>query len=106
MHSTTVGHRPAISSADVTRVIRETLLVEVASADDDLLASGTLDSLTLMELLAQLESQFGLKFSLAELDIDDLRSVNTITHWCNAVLGAAPELAVAHAPSGRTHIRS
>lgn len=103
---TTAEHRPAVSSADITRVIRETLLVEVASPDDDLLASGTLDSLTLMELLAQLETQFGLKFSLAELDIDDLRSVNTIAQWCNAVLGAAPELAVAQVPSGRTHIRS
>lgn len=85
----TIESPPALLSTDVTRVIRETLLVDVSSPDDDLLASGTLDSLTLMELLAQLEAQFGLKFSLADLDIDDLRSVNTITRWCNSVIGAA-----------------
>lgn len=93
-------------STDVTRVIREALLVEVPSPDDDLLASGVLDSLTLMDLLAQLEAQFGLRFSLADLDIDDLRSVNTITRWCNAVLGAGSELNAADVAAGRTHSRS
>lgn len=82
-----VKSSPALQFTDITRVIRETLLVDVASPDDDLLASGILDSLTLMELLAELEKQFGLRFSLTELDIDDLRSVNTITRWCNSVIG-------------------
>ena len=64
---------------EITRFIRETLLVEVASPEDDLLATGVLDSLTLIQLLVHLEEQFSLKISLDELEIDDLRSINSIT---------------------------
>jgi methoxymalonate biosynthesis acyl carrier protein len=72
--------RPSVQLVvEITRFIRETLLVEVASPEDDLLATGVLDSLTLIQLLVHLEEQFSLKISLDELEIDDLRSINSIT---------------------------
>ena len=74
------AERPSVQLVvEITRFIRETLLVEVASPEDDLLATGVLDSLTLIQLLVHLEEQFSLKISLDELEIDDLRSVNSIT---------------------------
>lgn len=79
LQKSTVEQPPAPLVTKITRLIRETLLVVVASPEDDLLATGVLDSLTLIQLLVHLEEQFGLRISLDELEIDDLRSVNAIT---------------------------
>ena len=71
-----------LSSAPLVRtigkLIAEKLLVEVHSPEDDLLATGVLDSLTLIELLLNLEQHFGMRIPLDELEIDDVRSVRSI----------------------------
>ena len=64
----------------ITDLIAEKLLVEVVSSEDDLLASGVLDSLTLVQLLLDLEQRFGVTIPLEELEIDDFRSVTSIAH--------------------------
>jgi acyl carrier protein len=62
----------------IGKLIAEKLLVEVHSPEDDLLATGVLDSLTLIELLLNLEQHFGMRIPLDELEIEDVRSVRSI----------------------------
>lgn len=63
---------------DIRTLLAGKLMLEVASPDTDLLKTGMLDSLRLVELLFHLEEQFGLRIAIEELDPDDLRSINTI----------------------------
>lgn len=64
--------------AAVREILTEKLFVEVDSADSDLLQAGLIDSLALIQMLVHLEEKFGVKISLDELEIEDLRSVNSI----------------------------
>ena len=64
----------------IGKLIAEKLLVEVQSPEDDLLATGVLDSLSLIELLLNLEQHFGMKIPLDELQIEDVRSVRSIAN--------------------------
>jgi len=63
---------------EIHSLMSEKLLLEVESPDTDLLKAGILDSLTLVQLLLHLKEHFGLKLSIDELEIDDLRSVRSI----------------------------
>jgi D-alanine--poly(phosphoribitol) ligase subunit 2 len=54
------------------------LNLEVPSVDTDLVATGLLDSLTLVELLAQLEETFGVSISTDDLEFENFRSVASI----------------------------
>lgn len=63
---------------NVRQIVSERLLVQVDSVDTDLLEKGALDSLSLVELLADLERTFGVNLVFADLEIDDLRTVNRI----------------------------
>lgn len=63
---------------EIAQLINDQLLAEVNSPEDDLLASGVLDSLTLVQLLFDLERRFGVTIPLEELEIDDFRSINSI----------------------------
>ncbi len=69
---------PAPLARHITDLIAEKLLVEVRSSEDDLVASGVLDSLTLVQLLVDLEQRFRVIIPLEELDIDDFRSITSI----------------------------
>lgn len=64
--------------SQVTRLIAEKLLLEISSPQDDLLSSGAIDSLSLIQLLVHLEEHFGVRIPLDELEIEDLRSVQSI----------------------------
>jgi D-alanine--poly(phosphoribitol) ligase subunit 2 len=64
--------------SEIGALIRDKLLVKVDSPEDDLLSSGVLDSLTLVQLLVDLEQRFGVTIPLEELEIDDFRSVSAI----------------------------
>jgi len=63
----------------IRQIVSERLLVQVDSVDTDLLEEGALDSLSLVELLADLERTFVVNLVFADLEIDDLRTVNRIT---------------------------
>lgn len=76
---------------EIAQLINEQLLVEVTSPDDDLLASSVLDSLTLVQLLFDLERRFGVRIPLEELEIDDFRSINSIARLVQARSSAASE---------------
>lgn len=47
-------------------------------ADTDLLAGGVLDSLSLLDLLAEVEASLGVAIDLASLELTDLESVNSL----------------------------
>ena len=62
----------------VQRLFVETLNTSAPSADADLIDSGLLDSLALVELLFALEREFDVQIPLEELDIESFRSVGQI----------------------------
>jgi D-alanine--poly(phosphoribitol) ligase subunit 2 len=70
--------------AGVRRAFLATLNVEVEDPDLDVIDSGLLDSLGLIELLFELEREFGVQLDLEQLDVDDLRTIRRIAR----VLGA------------------
>jgi methoxymalonate biosynthesis acyl carrier protein len=71
-----------LSDATVTdrvqRLFVETLKTTAPAPETDLIESGVLDSLALVELLFALEQEFGVTIPLEELDIDSFRSVESI----------------------------
>ena len=65
----------------VKLILREKASVEVSSADEDLIDTGVLDSLTFVELFLELEQGFGLTIDITTLELDDLRSVAKIVEF-------------------------
>ena len=63
---------------DLKTLFSEKLHIEVPAADTDLIASGLLDSLQLVELLLHIETDLGFRVPLGEIDLDDLRSISRI----------------------------
>lgn len=63
---------------DIRSVLRDHLNVLADSPDADLLETGLVDSIGLVELILQLEDRFGIDLPMESLEIDDLRSVNRI----------------------------
>jgi acyl carrier protein len=63
---------------EIIELFSEKLNIEVPSPDTDLIDSGLLDSLRLVELLLHLEASLGVRIALDEIDLDDLRSVKRI----------------------------
>lgn len=74
---------------DLSAVFRDRLFIEVPAADTDLIDSGLLDSLQLVQLLLHVEQDFGYRIPLDEIDLDDLRSLERLAR----VIAARPELA-------------
>ncbi len=63
-------------AAEIGRLIRQNLGVNAGAAlDEDLIASGVLDSLTLIQLLADMEPHFSVTLPLEDLEIEEVRSV-------------------------------
>jgi acyl carrier protein len=76
----------------LTDLFARKLNLEVASVDTDLIATGLLDSLTLVELLAQLEEVFGVSISADDLELEDFRSIASIAGFVT-LRAPAPEAA-------------
>ena len=62
----------------------EKLSVEISSIDADLVQTGILDSLALVELLAYVEKEFETEISLDDIDIEDFHSIARIAEYVNA----------------------
>ena len=69
--------------------------LDVPTIDTDVFATGLIDSMSFVELLAELEQQFGFVFSLDDLEMDNFRTVRAIA----TVLGAEESGAAAAAES-------
>ncbi len=65
----------------LTKLFLEQMNVEVPSVETDLLETGVLDSLRLVELLMHLEAEFGVVVSVEDLEIDHFRSIARIADF-------------------------
>jgi D-alanine--poly(phosphoribitol) ligase subunit 2 len=63
----------------IQAVLRERLMIVVASPDIDLLETGLVDSIGLVELILELEERFGISLPMEDLEIEDFRSVYRIS---------------------------
>jgi acyl carrier protein len=62
----------------------EKLSVEVSSVDTDLVQTGILDSLALVELLTYIEEEFKAEISLENIGIEDFLSISKIAEYVYA----------------------
>ena len=74
---------PGVSER-VQQLFLETLNVQVPSEEADLIESGLIDSLALVELLFAIEREFSVSLPLDDLEIDSFRSVNRISEVIEA----------------------
>ncbi|MGH9850601.1 MAG: phosphopantetheine-binding protein [Blastocatellia bacterium] len=65
----------------LTDLFTNRLNLEVPSVEADLVETGVLDSLTLIDLLLSLEQEFEVKISLEEIAIDNFRSIASIAQF-------------------------
>ena len=69
---------PGVSER-VQQLFLETLNVQVPSEEADLIESGLIDSLALVELLFAIEREFSVSLQRDDLEIENFRSVNRIS---------------------------
>jgi acyl carrier protein len=74
-------------------LILEHLHVDVPSPDVDLLESGVLDSLQLVDLLLLIEQHFGQRIPIETIDLDDLRSLGRLARLLHPAAATAPSAA-------------
>ena len=77
------GIKPA-ADEPVNRIeslLREVLAITPEGIDEDLIESGLLDSMALVELLHAIEQEFAVELPLEDLDVDLLRSVRGIASY-------------------------
>jgi acyl carrier protein len=79
----------------ITRLFATALNLEVPSPDTDLFDTGALDSLALVELLLQLEQEFGVTTAVEDLEVQNFSSIRRIAAFVAAQTDAAS------APRGR-----
>src|SRR5438552_8014037 len=76
--------------------------VEVPSPETDLLETGILDSLQFVDLLAQLEQDFGFRIAIESLELDDLRTLARLGDVLAAhAATAAPSATSSSSPAAR-----
>lgn len=73
----------------VHQLFVEALTMDVPSPDTDLIETGRLDSLALVELLFALEQRFGVDLALGELDVENFRTLRRIGDFVAAQGGVA-----------------
>ena len=69
---------PANIVDELNALFEEALHMEVPGPHTDLIESGLLDSLQLVQLLLQIEERMGARIPLEEVDLDDLRSIGRL----------------------------
>ena len=68
----------------IADIVRDVLQIEVASPDDDLVATGLVDSLAVVSLIAEIEVVLGYELPLDEFDVDTFRTVRRIAAFVDA----------------------
>jgi acyl carrier protein len=75
----------------VRRVFLEDLNLEISDPELDLLEAGIIDSLALVGLIAGLEERFGVSVDFDTLDLEDLRSLESISALLAGLIPASDE---------------
>jgi len=65
-------------TGQISALLAEKFHLEVPSPETDLIDTGYLDSLMLVEFLAQLEEEFGIQVSYDDLELDRIRTISRI----------------------------
>lgn len=76
----------------IVQILSDKIHVEVPSVETDLMETGLLDSLTLVELMASLEEKFGISISFDDIELDNFRSVERIADFVVAQQSMMEEL--------------
>lgn len=71
----------------IAMIFSEALHLDVPSHDTDLFDTGVLDSLAFVELLLQLEREFGVTTTVDDLDVETFRSIACIADFVQARRG-------------------
>lgn len=71
-------------------LFREALKIDVPSPQTDLIESGLIDSLTLVELLFAIEREFAVTLPFDQLEIDSFRTVERIAELVTVANGSQP----------------
>jgi acyl carrier protein len=69
-------------------IFEQKLHLRVPSADTDLFESGSLDSLSFVELLLQVELEYGIRIPLQDLELSHFRSIGRIAGFIKERLDA------------------
>ncbi|HEV8702652.1 MAG TPA: acyl carrier protein [Candidatus Polarisedimenticolia bacterium] len=72
----------------IVRLFADRLNLDVPSGETDLFEAGALDSMAFVELLAQLEREFGIVVSLQDLEMDNFRTIERIAGFVAARRGS------------------
>jgi methoxymalonate biosynthesis acyl carrier protein len=75
----------------IRNVFVQHLHIQPPSLDKDLLESGTIDSLSFVELLSRLEQEFSIRISLDDLDLNQFRSIARIGEFIGTRLSTPAE---------------
>jgi D-alanine--poly(phosphoribitol) ligase subunit 2 len=62
----------------IVEIFAERFDTQLTSEDTDLLETGLVDSIKIIELVLELEQRFGVSFPFEELEIEDFRTVLTL----------------------------
>lgn len=65
----------------IAGLLLERLHLDVPTPETDLIDTGALDSMLFVELLAQIEAEFGIVIGLDEIDANAFRSIRAISEF-------------------------
>jgi len=65
------------------KLMEQVLHLTIPSIETDLFETGALDSLVFIDLLMLLERDFGLSIDMAAIELEDFKSVDSITTFVN-----------------------
>ena len=71
-------HAPSDLIDSIRQLFHGELNVEIPSADIDIIDTGLLDSLMLVDLLMQLERHFQIQMPVDEIDVEEFRTLQLI----------------------------
>jgi acyl carrier protein len=83
---------PKELEARIARLFVEQLQVDLSSSEVDLFENGLLDSWRLVVLLGALETEFGVRVAMDELEFDDFRTLAQIASFVAARVPPMAEL--------------
>ncbi|HEU0297876.1 MAG TPA: acyl carrier protein [Longimicrobium sp.] len=72
---------PHAVSDRILRLLRDSLFLEPAAADTDLVDAGLIDSAAFMRLFLLLEDEFDIRIGAEDLALDHFRSVQTMASF-------------------------
>jgi acyl carrier protein len=73
--------------AELRELLASRLGVDVPDPALDMVEAGLIDSLVLVEMLFEIEAEFGVPVELDQIDLDDFRTVRRIAAWIAARAG-------------------